>query len=293
VGMMGAFALVSLIYFLFYRLVNRPVKSLLEMAGAMRQGNLTHIVNVSGVDEMSHMSVRMNLVNENLKEMISGISEASQSVAESASQQAAAIEQTSSSLEELESMTRKNNQTAQEANGLMKEAKEKAISAEKSMSSLNDFMEAISKSSEEISKIVGTINDISFQTNLLALNAAVEAARAGEAGAGFSVVAEEVRNLAMRAAVAASDTGVLIEDTVKQLKTSTAKVGQTSRTFSQVMESANKVAGYMDEIATASQEQSSGLQQITQTVNEVDRGIQQNASTAEELASSVGSFKIN
>jgi len=85
----------------------------------------------------------------------------------------------------------------------------------------------------------------------------------------------------------------LIEDTVERLKTSTTKVKQTSQTFSQVVDSANKIAGYMDEIATASQEQSSGLQQITQAVNEVDRGIQQNASTAEELASSVGSFKIN
>jgi len=293
VGMMGVLALAILIYFLFHHLVNRPVKRVLKMTGAMRQGDLTRVVEVSGMDEMSHMSARMNLVNDNLKEMISGISTASQSVAESASQQAAAIKQTSSSLEGLESMTQKNNQTAQEANGLMQVAKEKAIDAKESMSSLNDFMEAISKSSEKISKIVGTIDDISFQTNLLALNAAVEAARAGEAGAGFSVVAEEVRNRAMRAAQAASDTGTLIKDTVERLKTSTTKVNQTSRTFSQVVESANKVAGSMDEIASASQEQSSGLHQITQTVNEVDRGIQQNASTAEELASSVGSFKIN
>ncbi len=293
VGIMGVLALTILIYFLLHHLVNRPLKKVLEVTGAMRQGDLTHAVEVSGMDEMSHMSARMNLVNENLKEMISWISKASQSVAESASQQAAAIEQTSSSLEGLEVRTQKNNQTAQEANGLMNEAKEKAIDAKESMSSLNDYMEAISKSSEKISKIVGTIDDISFQTNLLALNAAVEAARAGEAGAGFSVVAEEVRSLAMRAAQAAGDTGTLIEDTVERLKTSTMKVNQTSQAFSQVVESANKVAGYMDEIASASQEQSSGLHQITQAVNEVDRGIQQNASTAEELASSVGSFKIN
>ena len=146
------------------------------------------------------------------------VSSSSQSLSDGASSQAGSIEETSSSLEEMASMTRKNAENAGQADGLMKEVDLVVMRANESMERLTTSMAEINRASEETSKIIKTIDEIAFQTNLLALNAAVEAARAGEAGAGFAVVAGEVRNLAMRAAEAAKNTADLIEGTSKKVK---------------------------------------------------------------------------
>jgi methyl-accepting chemotaxis protein len=154
-------------------------------------------------------------------------------------------------------------------------------------------MELIQHSSEKIAAIIGVIDEIAFQTNLLALNAAVEAARAGEAGAVFSVVADEVRNLAMRAADAARETSDLVDGTVKTIQDGNALVSTTAQAFGEVVANANKVATFMNEIASASREQTNGIRQINETVTEMDRGTQQNASTAQQLSASTGSFKVH
>ena len=153
------------------------------------------------------------------------------------------------------------------------------------MGNLTTSMEETSKASEETSKIIKTIDEIAFQTNLLALNAAVEAARAGEAGAGFTVVADEVRNLAMRAADAARNTADLIEGTVKRVKDGSELVVKTNEAFTEVAGSTGKVGELVGEISAASNEQAQGIEQVNNAVAEMDKVVQQNAANAEESAS--------
>ncbi|MCD4675807.1 MAG: methyl-accepting chemotaxis protein, partial [Desulfobacula sp.] len=215
----------------------------------------------------------------------SQVSSSSQSMAEGASEQAASIEETSSSMEEMSSMTKKNSENADHADNLMKEANLVVKTADESMDKLTISMEEISKASEETSKIIKTIDEIAFQTNLLALNAAVEAARAGEAGAGFAVVAEEVRNLAMRSADAAKNTATLIEDIVQKVSGGSQIVTTTNDAFTQVAENSAKVGDLVAEISEASKEQSNGIEQVNLAITEMDKVVQQNAANAEESAS--------
>ena len=215
----------------------------------------------------------------------SQVAAASQSLAEGASEQASALEETSSSLEEMASMTKQNAGNAGQADGLMKEANRVVEKAKETMGNLTRSMTEITAASDETYKIIKTIDEIAFQTNLLALNAAVEAARAGEAGAGFAVVAEEVRNLARRSAEAAKNTSTLIEGTVQKIKKGSALVDETNGAFAEVSVNASKVGDLVGEIAAASQEQSQGIDQINKAVAEMDKVIQATAASAEESAS--------
>ncbi|MBI4774035.1 MAG: CZB domain-containing protein [Deltaproteobacteria bacterium] len=213
------------------------------------------------------------------------VSSSSQSLAECASEHAASLEETSSSLEEMASMTKQNAHNASRANDLMKRVNEVVGKANGSMSDLTASMDEMARAGKETSKIIRTIDEIAFQTNLLALNAAVEAARAGEAGAGFAVVAEEVRNLAMRAADAARNTATLIEGMVKQVTDGSELVIQTNSAFREVAGNVSEIANLVGEIASASGEQARGISQLTKTVNEMDGMVQHNAANAEESAS--------
>jgi methyl-accepting chemotaxis protein len=234
---------------------------------------------------IKHAVDEMNEAANQVASAASQVSASSQSLAEGASEQASSLEETSSSLEEMSSMTRQNAGNAAQADGLMKQANQVVQKANDAMASLTKSMKDISTASEETSKIIKTIDEIAFQTNLLALNAAVEAARAGEAGAGFAVVAEEVRNLAMRAADAAKNTSGLIEGTVNKIKDGSDMVQRTNTSFSEVAASASKVAELVGEIAAASKEQAQGIDQINKAVAEMDKVTQQTAANAEESAS--------
>jgi len=182
-------------------------------------------------------------------------------------------------------MTRQNADNSVQANSMMTETKQVVLRANESMQSLTKSMDDIATSSMETSKIIKTIDEIAFQTNLLALNAAVEAARAGEAGAGFAVVAEEVRNLAIRAADAAKNTAGLIEGTVKKIQDGAELVNTTNKDFAEVAEKSVKVAELVNEISAASTEQAEGINQVNKAVVEMDKVVQQSAANAEELAS--------
>jgi len=214
----------------------------------------------------------------------SEVATTSQTLADGASQQASAIEETSSSLEEMSSMTKRNADNAGEARSLMVETRAIVAKVNDHMNNMATAIQEVTKTSEETGKIVKTIDEIAFQTNLLALNAAVEAARAGEAGAGFAVVAEEVRNLAMRAAEAAKNTTSLIDNTIKVVHKSNDLTMQTQEIFKENVEIAGKVGNLVDEIAAASQEQSQGIDQINKAVSEMDKVVQETAASAEESA---------
>ena len=213
------------------------------------------------------------------------VAASSQSLAEGTSEQAAAIEETSSSLEEMSSMTKQNADNAAQAETIIQQAGKDMDQATTAMSELTDSMNDITAASQETQKIVKTIDEIAFQTNLLALNAAVEAARAGEAGAGFAIVADEVRNLALRAAEAAKNTAGLIEGTVSKIADGSGLVSKTAAAFDEVVAGSRKVSEFVAEISAASAEQAQGIDQVNRAASEMDKVTQQNAANAEESSS--------
>jgi len=212
------------------------------------------------------------------------VSTASHALAEGASRQAASLEQTSASLEQLAAMTKQNAGHAGEANGLVQASNRVVTEANGALAQLTKAMGEISTANEETFKIVKVIDEIAFQTNLLALNAAVEAARAGEAGAGFAVVAGEVKNLATRSAEAAKTSAQLIEGIIKKIKEGTKFVTGTAEAFSKVMTSSNEAGQLVNNIASASKEQAQGIGQVSAAMSEMDKVTQENAMNAEQSA---------
>ena len=215
----------------------------------------------------------------------STVAEVSQSMADGASRQAASLEESSASLHEMASMTQRNTESAQSAKTLAAEARSTADTGARDMAAMKTAMSAIQVSSMEISKIIKTIDEIAFQTNILALNAAVEAARAGEAGAGFAVVAEEVRSLAQRSAQAARETATKIADASAKSEQGVNISGQVAASLDGIVERIRQLDEMVGGIAQASKEQSEGITQLNQAVAGMDEITQSNAALAEQSAS--------
>jgi len=212
------------------------------------------------------------------------VSSSSQTLAQGASEQAASLEETTASVEEINSMTKRNAENAQNAKSIAQDTRHAADRGTQQMDEMVTAMNAIKESSDNIAKIVKSIDEIAFQTNILALNAAVEAARAGEAGMGFAVVADEVRNLAQRAAQAARETAAKIDDSIQKSAAGVEISSRVAESLKEIAEKARKVDELVADIATASQEQTQGLGQISQAMSQMDHVTQSNASSAEESA---------
>lgn len=214
------------------------------------------------------------------------ISASSQSLSDGTSEQAASIEETSSTMEEISSMIKQNSENAAEASKLATGCNGTVEHGNSTVHEMDNAMRKIFESSGKIADIIKIIEGIAFQTNLLALNAAVEAARAGEHGRGFAVVAEEVRNLAQRSSVAAKDITALIMDSVKKSENGTELVKKTKEVFSDVVTQVQKVTDLVNEIATASEDQTNGIEQVNKAIQQMNQVVQQNAANSEETAAS-------
>ena len=233
---------------------------------------------------VSKISEQLRLDAEHVAKASSEIAGSGQKLAEGASSQAAAIEETSASLEELSGTTKRNGDIAEQARGMSDRAKADAERGGAQMREMVDAMASIKSASDNIAKIIRTIDEIAFQTNILALNAAVEAARAGEAGAGFAVVAEEVRALAQRSAKAAKETSNQIEDALKRSQHGGTVCANVAQTFTGILNEVRELNVMVSEIAAASREQSQGIAQINRAATQLDATTQSSAALAEENA---------
>lgn len=284
--------------FLLSRSISRPVALTSQALTHLANGDLTHRLEIDRNDELGEMARTLDHAMENLCQLMSNvgtgadeidrgsdqISSASQQLSSSATESASSLEEISASLEEISSMVGLNSENSQNANRLSDDATVAASRGAEEMKNLAVAMKEISDSSAEIAKIINVIDEIAFQTNLLALNAAVEAARAGEAGKGFAVVAEEVRALAKRSAEAARDTAVKIDAATGSAKNGTEIAQRVGEALDEIVSGVGSVNNILQEIATASTEQSRGIEQVTDGVTSLDKVTQMTAANAEELA---------
>ncbi len=282
------------------RAVVLPLNEAVRVANAIADGDLTNRIEVHSNDETGRMLDAMRRMSERLQQLIQEVTEASLSVASGASQiaagnvslsqrteeQASSLEETASSMEEMTSTVRQSAENAGQANVLATEARGSAEKGGAVVAKAVEAMSEINRSSKKVADIIGVIDEIAFQTNLLALNAAVEAARAGEQGRGFAVVASEVRNLAQRSASSAKEIKDLIEDSVQKVNQGAELVENSGTTLSEIITRVNKVTDIVAEIAAASEEQSSGIEQVNKAVMQLDELTQQNAALVEEASAS-------
>ncbi len=225
------------------------------------------------------------VISEHVTKGARELSQGSQNLANGTAQQAASLEEISSSMSEIGAQAKINNEKSIQAQALSTQTTKGVTDGNQQMQLMTKSMETISNTSSEVSKVIKVIDEIAFQTNLLALNAAVEAARAGKYGKGFAVVAEEVRNLASRSANAAKDTTQLIENSIKEVASGVENASKTAEVLGGIMGDIEKVNDFIGEIAAASQEQVSGVNEVNTSLTNVNNVIQQNSSISEESAS--------
>ena len=285
--------------------ITRPIQSAVDAAREFAIGNLAVPLRAEGIDEPAQLLQALETMRVDLSKVVASVRMGSEGVATASSEiaqgnsdlsartesQASALEQTSASMEELGATVAKNADSARQANQLAMGASTVAVHGGEVVSEVVATMKGINDSSRKISDIISVIDGIAFQTNILALNAAVEAARAGEQGRGFAVVASEVRSLAGRSADAAKEIKALINASVDRVEQGTALVDKAGETMTEVVNSIKRVTDIMGEISAASHEQSTGVAQVGEAINQMDQATQQNAALVEEMAAAASSLR--
>jgi len=275
----------------------------MEVVSKIADGDLTVQVQTKTKDSNS-MLFAIRGMAEKLTGIVSGVRNSTESITTASQQvaagnsdlsqrteeQASSLEETASSMEELASTVRQNAENARQANQLAVNASDIAVRGGEVVGDVVQTMASISASSKKIVDIIGVIEGIAFQTNILALNAAVEAARAGEQGRGFAVVASEVRNLAQRSAAAAKEIKDLIGDSVDKVDIGAKQVDQAGATMEEI-NAVKRVTDIMSEIAAASNEQSTGIEQVNKAITQMDEVTQQNAALVEEASAAAESMR--
>ncbi|MEG9453360.1 MAG: methyl-accepting chemotaxis protein [Pantoea piersonii] len=287
------------------RVLINPLNANIAHIQQIAQGDLTQSIVVEGRNEMSQLAASLHEMQQALVSTVSNVRDGSDAIFTGASEisagnndlsarteeQAASLEQTAASMEQLTATVKQNAENARQASQLALSASETAQKGGNVVDGVVKTMSDIAGSSKKIADITSVIDGIAFQTNILALNAAVEAARAGEQGRGFAVVAGEVRSLAQRSAQAAKEIKSLIEDSVNRVNAGSQLVGTAGETMSDIVSAVTRVTDIMGEIASASDEQSRGIDQVGLAVTEMDRVTQQNAALVEESASAAASLE--
>ncbi|MDP9902283.1 methyl-accepting chemotaxis protein [Variovorax ginsengisoli] len=285
--------------------ITRPLNDALRLAQTVAAGDLSQHMEIRSGDELGRLLGALDAMNQNLHRVVGEVRTGTQTITVASSQiaagnqdlssrteeQASSLEETAASMEELTSTVKQNAENARQANELASSASAVAVRGGAVVNQVVDTMGAINTSSRKIVDIIGVIDGIAFQTNILALNAAVEAARAGEQGRGFAVVASEVRNLAQRSASAAKEIKGLIDDSVHKVDIGSHQVAEAGRTMQEIVQSVQRVTDIMGEISSASQEQTTGIEQINQAITQMDQVTQQNAALVEEAAAAAASLQ--
>ncbi len=279
--------------------IARPLRALVDPLAAVAGGNFTVVVpNTDRKDEVGQIAKAVQAMAEKVRDTIAEIKASGREVTNASAEiststtdlsqrteeQAASLEETSAAMEELTSTVRRNAENAQEASRSANDTRGVADRGGQVVAKTVEAMAKIEESSQKITDIIGVIDEIARQTNLLALNAAVEAARAGEAGRGFAVVASEVRSLAQRSSQAAKDIKDLITNSSVQVKEGVELVNQAGGSLTEIVESIKKVAEIVTDIANASIEQATGIDQINKALTQMDEVTQQNSALVEENA---------
>ncbi|WP_454694408.1 methyl-accepting chemotaxis protein [Achromobacter aegrifaciens] len=287
------------------RTVLRPLREAGDHFEKISGGDFTGRIDVRSTNEIGQLFGAIKRMQESLTRTVAlvrrgvdeinvgsrEISAGNTDLSSRTEQQAASLEETAASMEQLASTVKQNADNARQANQLAASASDVAERGGSAVSEVVGTMQGISASSRKISEIVSVIDGIAFQTNILALNAAVEAARAGEQGKGFAVVAGEVRSLAQRSAQAAKEIKGLIEDSVTKVGAGSQQVERAGATMQEIVASVKRVTDIMGEISAASEEQSSGIDQVNRAVSQMDEVTQQNAALVEEAAAAAGSLQ--
>lgn len=282
-----------------------PINEVVRVLGALAKSDLTEKITANYQGTFANLCDNVNISVDNLAQAVSTIKEATDSINTAAKeiaagnadlshrteQQAASLEETASSMEELASTVKQNADNARQANQMALTAADVAVKGGGVVQQVVGTMSAINESSRKIVDIISVIDGIALQTNILALNAAVEAARAGEQGRGFAVVASEVRNLAQRSAAAAKEIKALIGDSVEKVEDGSKQVVEAGKTMDEIVASVKRVTDIMSEIAAASVEQSSGIDQVNKAVAQMDEVTQQNAALVEQAAAAAESLE--